>query len=302
MFMLKWGVNMQKALEKYEEYLLEKNRGQATIQAYLKDIENFIKCFEFDNWAIIENKHIKEYVNLQLEKGKSPSTINRALISITGISKFLKLDVEPSLYRVKEQNQDSLKDKLTINDFSKILYYAEQAEDIRTVTLLKTLVLTGARISEALQIEIADINKTKIKIKGKGSKYRDLLIPKALKKQFKEYAAVRIQKGDSLFTGERGAINRQTAFNDIKKYAAMGKMKKSLAHPHAFRHLYAYLLKEQGVNVVDIKQLMGHSLSVTEHYMSSDQKKLLDVIDTIEKGIPKYTPVSKRSSTKSKKR
>lgn len=286
---------MEKHRAEYENYLIDKNRSKSTIDSYLRDLTSFFKCVELVDINALTNKHVRDYVFIMEEKGKAGASINRALVALAGFAKFYRLDVEPLNYKVKMQKQGSLQQKLKISDLSKLLYYAEQEEDIRTVTLLKTIAFTGARISEALQIKVVDINKTKIRVKGKGSKYRDLLVPKALKKQFKEYINQRYSDSNFLFVGERGPINRHTAYHDIRKYGAMAKMKKDLAHPHAFRHLYALLLKEQGVHIPDIKQLMGHELDVTDHYMSAGEDELIKKIEGIEKRVPSYIPVSKRN-------
>lgn len=292
---------MEKMVLEFENYLVDKNRRKSTISAYLSDLTSFFKCVELVSVEDMTNKDIRNYVDDMERQGKSPNSINRALITLSNFSKFHKLNVEPLNYKAKQQKQDSLQSKLKISDLSKILYYVEQANDIRTATLLKTIAFTGARVSEALQIKVSDITKSKINVKGKGSKYRDLLIPKALKKQFKEYMKHRVCDSEYLFVGERGPINRHTVYHDIRKYAAVGKMKKDLSHPHAFRHLYALLLKELGVHIPDIKQLMGHELDVTDRYMCAGEEELIKKIEGIEKKIPAYVPVSERSGKKTKK-
>ena len=64
---------------------------------------------------------------------------------------------------------------------------AKEKHDYRAVALIKTLELTGMRISEVLQVTIHDINKSAIQITGKGKKIRTVFIPEILNKTWKEY-------------------------------------------------------------------------------------------------------------------
>ena len=142
---------------------------------------------------------------------------------------------------------------------------------------------TGARVSEVLQIKASDINKDSITIKGKGNKYRELLIPKKLKTQWLKYMEVRNNTSEYLFTGTRGAINRQTVHNLIKLYTGKARgINKSIAHAHAFRHLYAQNLATLGVAPVVISQLLGHTLNITGLYMQISKKDLLKVINQLD--------------------
>ena len=138
-------------------------------------------------------------------------------------------------------------------------------------------------LNEVLQIKASDINKDSITIKGKGNKYRELLIPKKLKVQWLKYMEVRNNTSEYLFTGTRGAINRQTVHNLIKLYTGKARgINKSIAHAHAFRHLYAQNLATLGVAPVVISQLLGHTLNITGLYMQISKKDLLKVINQLD--------------------
>ena len=168
------------------------------------------------------------------------------------------------------------------NDVIRIINASNKANDIRATTLFYTMFYTGARVSEVLQIKASDINKDSITIKGKGNKYRELLIPKKLKVQWLKYMEVRNNTSEYLFTGTRGAINRQTVHNLIKLYTGKARgINKSIAHAHAFRHLYAQNLATLGVAPVVISQLLGHTLNITGLYMQISKKDLLKVINQL---------------------
>ena len=70
----------------------------------------------------------------------------------------------------------------------------------------------------------------------------------------------------------------------IKKYNGLhgqAKIKKSRAHPHSFRHLFAKnYLSKPGHNLADLKNLLGHkNISTTEIYLQKSEKELKDTLE-----------------------
>lgn len=217
----------------------------------------------------------------------SIKTINRKLVSLHQYIEFLndtrnsKIVVKVKQLKVEQQN--FINDMLDIYSVRRIVRAAQQENDIRAVTMFFTLFYTGARVSEMLQIKLKDIGKDGIVIRGKGNKFREILIPKKLQEQWKIYEAFRVNKSEHLFSGIRGSISRQTVHNNIKYYTGQARgINKKIAHAHSFRHLYAQSLGKLGVNQVVIAQLLGHSLNVTGTYMQVSKKELLDIINKLD--------------------
>lgn len=230
---------------------------------------------------------MKKFTRFLQDQNLSVKTVNSRIASLNQFIQFLNEILDKNIAArgkpLKIENQNFIDDMLENNDVIRIVNAAERESDLRAVTIFYTLYYTGARVSEMLQIKVNDINKDSINIKGKGSKYREILIPKKLKNQFKKYLEVRYNTSEYLFSGQRGAINRQTVHNTIKEYTGKTRgMDKEIAHAHAFRHLYAQNLAGLGVNPVVIGQLLGHSLNVTRLYIQSSKKDLLRIINQLD--------------------
>jgi len=274
---------------KYEkefiEDLNENNKAQNTIDSYLSDIKIFetFKNESVDNQNV---KSIKSYISFLEAESTSPSTINRKIASIKSYITFINqnynagIDIS-KLKQIKICNQDFLDDTITLAEVQRLIKYATKAEDIRAIVIMKLLLLTGGRVSEVIQLKVEDVGNDSATVKGKGSKYRRLLLSKKLTKEIKSYMEVRIDNSKYLLTGQRGAINRQTIHNILKKYAGKARVKLSKAHAHAFRHLYSKILVENNVSYTAIQQLLGHSLTVTMIYTQLDKKELLKIINNI---------------------
>jgi integrase/recombinase XerD len=265
------------------ENLIENDKSQNTIDSYISDI----KIFEKDFNICIEKTNlinIKKYIIFLENKCMSPSTINRKLASIKVYINFINshkgysIDISKAK-QVKVQDQSFLKDFLNISEVKRLIKFAKKVDDKRAIALIYTLLFTGGRVSEVLQLKVDDIDNNIILIKGKGNKYRNLLLPKKLNKVLKEYVQDR-EKG-KLFIGIRGPINRQTVHDILKKYAGKARIKLSKVHAHSFRHLYTKILFEKNVPYTAIQQLLGHTLTVTEIYGQLDRKELLKIINSI---------------------
>lgn len=275
-------------LKSFKEKLIENEKSKNTIESYIRDVKQFLF---WNNEAVnnIDKSLIKEYTKYLQDKNLAIKTVNRKLVSVNQFIEFIN-DEEvlsaPIIVKVKQlkvENQNFINDMLDNNDVIRIINASNKAHDIRATTLFYTMFYTGARVSEVLQIKASDINKDSITIKGKGNKYRELLIPKKLKVQWLKYMEVRNNTSEYLFTGIRGAINRQTVHNLIKLYTGKARgINKSIAHAHAFRHLYAQNLATLGVAPVVISQLLGHTLNITGLYMQISKKDLLKVINQLD--------------------
>jgi integrase/recombinase XerD len=157
-----------------------------------------------------------------------------------------------------------------------------KAGDKRAVAIFYTLFLTGARVSEMLQLEPKDVQERMTVVKGKGSKYRDLFLPKKAQTYLEDYLTERVQKGEGLFSGREGTITRQTVHQIIKKYAGLARVKLSRAHAHNFRHLYGMYLGEEGLSIDEIADLLGHSnINITRIYTRKTKKELMAAINNL---------------------
>ncbi|URZ16213.1 tyrosine-type recombinase/integrase [Clostridium felsineum] len=273
-------------LEQFTDYLIENDKNTNTIESYLSDIKQFFLFYKKDI-KDLNKLDIKKYTQKLKNEGLKISTMQRKLVALNQLiifsNEMLNLNIAVKIKQLKTEKQYFINDMMEINDLKRIIKAAIKKNDVRAVTVFYTLFYTGARVSEMLQIKVKDIDKNSITILGKGNKYRELLIPKKLQVQWQKYLECRENTSEFLFTGQRGSITRQTIHNDIKKYTGLARgIDKSIAHAHAFRHLYAKSLTDLGINPITIAQLLGHSLTVTGLYISQSKKELLKTINKLD--------------------
>lgn len=170
---------------------------------------------------------------------------------------------------------------------------------LRDLTLMIMLYGTAARISELLSIRIGDLHlddsKPYVIITGKGGKIRTLyLLPKAvgfLRLYMKKYHGSASSTDDYLFyssiKGRSTALSQQAVFKLLRKYAAAAHEKCDAVplelHAHQFRHAKATHWLEDGMNIVQISFLLGHSsVETTMVYLDITTEQETAALATIE--------------------
>ena len=147
---------------------------------------------------------------------------------------------------------------------------------------------TGARISEALSINVEDLDfkNRRIQIVGKGNKTRFLFFSKKVRAELESYLELR-----KTFLSERGEIGQNALFVSntgkrlpfssahiiFDKYRSLLGWQKDFT-PHTLRHCFATHMLNNGADIRLVQELLGHSsISTTQIYTHISKKHLMDV-------------------------
>ncbi len=150
-------------------------------------------------------------------------------------------------------------------------FIPEPWQGLRDVAILTILYGCGLRISEALALNVGDINHNDfLKIKGKGNKERIVPVLPAVKEKIDAYmnaCPYDFKQGEALFLGARGErISPRIIQRTLAKIRPMLGLPDNLT-PHTLRHSFATHLLAEGTNLRSIQELLGHaSLSTTQRY------------------------------------
>ncbi len=154
---------------------------------------------------------------------------------------------------------------------------------LRDRAMLEMLYATGLRVSELVNIKVAEVslNEGVVRATGKGSKTR--LVPLGeesldwITRYLKE-ARPQILDGqvsDSMFVTQRGgAMTRQAFWYLIKRHAKLAGIQKHLS-PHVLRHAFATHLLNHGADLRVVQMLLGHAdISTTQIYTHVARERL----------------------------
>ena len=130
----------------------------------------------------------------------------------------------------------------------------------------------GLRISEALSLNVGDINPNSnfLRIKGKGNKERLVPLLPIITEAVNAYTAAApytFKHGEALFVGARGErLSPRIIQRQLQKIRAYMGLPDTVT-PHALRHSYATHLLAEGTDLRSIQELLGHaSLTTTQRY------------------------------------
>jgi len=266
------------------EYLLylqvEKGLAKNSLESYERDLTRLKIWAEKNNFDLLKltRKDLREWlIDLASEK-LSENSKRRMVSALRGFYKFLMFDghisknpaedldaPQKGFYLPKFLNQTEIENLLLVPDVS-------QETGLRDRAILELMYACGLRVSEAVDLKIADVELDAgiLTCKGKGNKTRKIPIGTSAVEWLKSYLAVRRRKENTeirnLFVTALGRpLNRQVIFNFIKEYAEKIGLKD--VSPHTLRHSFATHLIQNAADIRSVQQMLGHAdISTTQIY------------------------------------
>ncbi len=268
----------------FENYLINEKRSSAsTVDSYRRDILKFIAYFDALNIkkvADINSASVKKYTNYMLSSGQSEASVSRSIASLRCYFKYLvsrKIIIESPMANITQvHSAKKLPEILTNKEVITLLNQpvGNDFKSCRDKAMLELLYATGIKVSELITLKLTDINLNIgiLHLRTEKSERIIPIYPEAIKAISKYINSVRVfmvsdEDCDFLFTNMNGQVmTRQGFWKIIKQYAAQAKIKKDIT-PHTLRHSFAAHLLENGAQLTDIKEMLGHSdISSTQIY------------------------------------
>lgn len=251
----------------YFDNILSMNINKLKIEDFNK--ENIIKFLDY----------------LEKEKNNSVSTRNQRLSSIHSFCKYIRLASVEYINQMNEilnieMKKSTKKDLeyLTKEEIKKIIdsFDLKSKKEYRDYTITSLLYDSGIRVTELLNIKIYNINfdNNTLTIKGKGNKIRTIPISSNVINIVMVYIdlyKINIKSNELLFFNSRKEkLTKEGIKYIIKKYCKRCNINKNVT-PHTFRHSKAMHLLENNVNLIYIRDFLGHeSITTTEIYAKAN--------------------------------
>lgn len=275
---------MQDIVVKFEDYLKnEKKSSNNTLESYMRDVEQFLSYCSANGIkkiTAVDSVVIQRYYDYLTVMGKSQSTVIRVSASLRCLFTFLtktNLCSENPVVSIKVKNSEKkLPEILTGKEVLNLLAQPSGTDykSIRDKAMLELLYATGIKVSELIEIALSDVNiQIGILSVKNGKKERIVPIYPAAVKTLQTYiynvrpAIISNMSEEHLFTNMSGEpLSRQGFWKIVKFYASKANIDKDIT-PHTLRHSFAAHLLENGANLNDIKEMLGHAdISTTQIY------------------------------------
>jgi integrase/recombinase XerD len=155
--------------------------------------------------------------------------------------------------------KSTLPETLNLDEMQRLFW---AIDDDRYRMLARVMYGSGLRISEAIGIQVTDIDGPRgvLRVRnGKGNKEREAKLPSSLYLELRQYWARHRPPLPYVFASARGALPSQKqirlAFRDAAELAGINKR----VTPHVLRHCFATHLLEHGANIRVVGALLGHA-------------------------------------------
>lgn len=283
-------------LNEWTRYLSsEKNLSPHTLRAYSTDMTQFIKFMveyagkppSLDDLSEFDLRSFRAWMSERAMKGLSAASRAR---SLSGIKNFLSwLDRNGYMHNAAISNVRSpkLPHKLPrpLHEGQALEFIEDSPDeswtDKRNRALFTLLYGCGLRIQEALGLDVRHLPGEDgfLRVMGKGGKERQVPVLKIVQKALDDYreACPYPEEPDRpLFLGARGKRMKQQIAQKAMRELRVEFGLPENATPHALRHSFATHLLQNGANLREIQELLGHaSLSTTQRYTEIDREKLM---------------------------
>ena len=292
---------LERALDAYLRHVtVERGLSAHTIAAYRRDLGTYREWLVAEgigDTAEVTPAVIDRFIGERASAEPPPASTSLARLqsSVRGWHRFLAregIEVDDPSARLRPPKAPQrLPKALTIEQVERLLSApsGEEPLGIRDRALLELLYATGARVSEAIDLDVDDLaHGDVLRLRGKGSKERNVPLGSYARTAVDAYLtrvrpglAMKGRASARLFLGARGApLSRQSAWLVIRAAAERAQITTDVS-PHTLRHSFATHLLQGGADVRVVQELLGHSsVATTQIYTHVSVDALRDIYAT----------------------
>ncbi|HVQ17975.1 MAG TPA: site-specific tyrosine recombinase XerD [Actinomycetes bacterium] len=294
---------MAKGVEGYLDHLaIERGLAANTLSSYRRDLARYVQ-FSHQRGVLtpadVAPSHITRFAGWLREGDNdhvplASASAARTVVAVRGFHRFAVTEgwaeSDPAASIKPPVPPRRLPKALSVADVEAILAAAGEgrtARELRDKALLEFLYGTGARISEAVGLDVDELDLTagSVRLSGKGGKQRIVPLGRYAKEALDAYLvrgrADLFGTGSgtaAVFVNSRGTrLSRQSAWVVLRAAAARAGLTVDVS-PHTLRHSYATHLLDGGADVRVVQELLGHaSVTTTQVYTLVTVERLREV-------------------------
>jgi integrase/recombinase XerD len=276
----------------------ERGLSRNTLEAYRSDLLQFGRFLDERNATAAEatSADVSDFLT-HLAEGNgrppaSPATIHRKAACLRSFYRHLRRegvrDSDPMATISGPRRGRRLPKVLTRGEVSKLMEQPKGTEPtaLRDRALLELMYACGLRASEAIGLDVSDVDLEDgvLRARGKGSKERVVPIGSQAVDAVRRYlergrpAIARGRPVSALFLNFRGeSLTRQGLYKIVRRHAVTAGLADRMS-PHTLRHTFATHLLAGGCDLRSVQEMLGHAdVATTQLYTHLSSERLKDV-------------------------
>lgn len=281
-----------------DEYLAvlntERRLSTHTLKAYRRDLNKLLQFFDQRGillWQGINTHNVRLFAASLNANGMNASSIKRILSSGRGLANFLirkgTLKHNPFDDVRAPKGEKRLPKTLSVDQIVSLVELdLNDPLSYRDKAMLELFYSSGLRLSELCGVDLndLDLSESMLRVRGKGSKERDLPIGKQANEAIRHWLlqrnALPIKDYQALFISKLGnRISTRNVQARVKYWAKRQGVDINVS-PHMLRHSFASHVLESSGELRAVQELLGHSnISTTQIYTHLDFQHLAQVYD-----------------------
>jgi len=278
---------------------LERGLSRNTLEAYRSDLQQFGEFLARRGLDPLEvqTTDLAAFVS-ELASGSperraaAPATLQRKIACLRSFYRHLRreqvLDRDPASELRAPRSRARLPKVLSRDEVARLLEQPKGGGPaaLRDRALLETMYACGLRASEAIGLELSelDLQDGILRARGKGSKER--IVPVGSKAI--EALSAYVERGRPALVGTRperrvfvnlrgGGLSRQGLYKIVRRHARSAGLEQRMS-PHTLRHTFATHLLSGGCDLRSLQEMLGHAdIGTTQIYTHLSTERLRDV-------------------------
>lgn len=282
----------------------ERRLSPLTVRNYRRDIDDMLQHLgctrEEFNPMSVERGDIEDWIEYLYEGRKlKAASVNRSIASIRSLWRWMMSrsivhrDIMSTIHRSRTPRRlptyvpegrmtdviDDMREELLNDDFV----------HLRNIVIVLLFYTSGLRLAELASLDWQDFadDFSTVRVTGKGNKQRISPLPKVTQKIIKKYFS--LISSQNICTGQKKALilsskGERLSHRTIQRIVdrmLRGAGVEGKRSPHVLRHTFATHLLNEGADIREIQELLGHSsLKATQVYTHNDIEKLRQAYHT----------------------
>ncbi|MBV9001318.1 MAG: site-specific tyrosine recombinase XerD [Solirubrobacterales bacterium] len=278
---------------------LERGLSRNTLEAYRSDLQQFAEFLARREIDPLEAKTVDlmDFVSELATGGPdrppaAPATLQRKIACLRSFYRYLRreqiVERDPSAELRAPRSRARLPKVLSRDEVARLLEQPRGTDPaaLRDRALLETMYACGLRASEAIGLELSelDLEGGILRARGKGSKERIVPIGGKAIEALSAYLergrpqVVGLRPERRVFVNLRGAgLSRQGLYKIVRRHARTAGLERRMS-PHTLRHTFATHLLSGGCDLRSLQEMLGHAdIGTTQIYTHLSTERLRDV-------------------------